>query len=99
MEAVMSDEHYPGEREQLATIHQQNAAAFAAQGGVLRCAACSHEEPLGDAAKVEGYLVRGWPKHCGATMVWEQAGAADPAAWPELTERSPIRQQARRRAS
>jgi hypothetical protein len=43
------------------------AADLSLFGGVLRCATCGGERPLGNVA---GYLSHGWPEHCGHTMSW-----------------------------
>jgi len=43
------------------------AADLAAAGGILRCAGCKSEQPVGDIAL---HLSRGWPQCCGQVMTW-----------------------------
>lgn len=42
-------------------------ADLAVAGGILRCARCQTEQPLGDVGR---HLAHGWRQHCGATMAW-----------------------------
>jgi hypothetical protein len=43
------------------------AADLAVAGGILRCAGCGSEQPVGDIAL---HLSRGWPQCCGQVMTW-----------------------------
>ena len=45
-------------------------ADLAVAGGILRCAECGTEQPLGDVAD---HLSSGWPECCGQTMTWVTA--------------------------
>jgi hypothetical protein len=54
----------------LGDLHSKIATDVWPQGAILRCT-CGHSERITSAEAGE-YLRRGWPKHCGLTMVCEK---------------------------
>lgn len=54
----------------LASLPAAIGADLTVFGGILRCSACSGEQPLGE---VGDRIAYGWPKCCGLTMTWVTA--------------------------
>jgi hypothetical protein len=64
----------------LANLHRNMASDVWPHGAILSCTKCRYAERI-TSAQAGGYLARGWPKHCGATMKCDAAAASqEPSA-------------------